>query len=190
MAIELTADGEVAYRSFVLEGPPGTGKSQTITNLIAHCLGCGKTVLLVSEKMAALEVVKKRLDQAGLEPEDLDYVGFYDKPLLKFERLLETWIGAAPRGFRMFLRGLPVWLKAGSVLFAVIAVIVLGRFVVVPFLRYITKASVRELSVAAALLMRDLGFSPERAGGPVAEIRRVMRASIDAGWRTRRLRMR
>ena len=42
--------------------------------------------------------------------------------------------------------------------------------------------------VAAALLMRDLGFSPERAGGPVAEIRRVMRASIDAGWRQRPIR--
>ena len=57
-----------AGRSFVLEGPPGTGKSQTITNLIAHCLGQGKTVLFVSEKMAALEVVRTRLESIGLGP--------------------------------------------------------------------------------------------------------------------------
>ena len=51
---------------FVLEGPPGTGKSQTITNLIAQCLGEGKTVLFVSEKTAALEVVHRRLQSVGL----------------------------------------------------------------------------------------------------------------------------
>ena len=53
-------------QSFVLEGPPGTGKSQTITNLIAHALEAGKTVLFVAEKQAALEVVKRRLDAVGL----------------------------------------------------------------------------------------------------------------------------
>lgn len=53
-------------RSFVLEGPPGTGKSQTITNLIAQCLTEGKTVLFVSEKMAALNVVHRRLASVGL----------------------------------------------------------------------------------------------------------------------------
>lgn len=52
--------------SFVLQGPPGTGKSQTITNIIAECLADGKKVLFVSEKMAALEVVYKRLKDAGL----------------------------------------------------------------------------------------------------------------------------
>lgn len=52
--------------SFVLQGPPGTGKSQTITNIIAECLADGKKVLFVSEKMAALEVVQKRLKDAGL----------------------------------------------------------------------------------------------------------------------------
>lgn len=52
--------------SFVLQGPPGTGKSQTITNIIAECLAEGKKVLFVSQKMAALEVVYKRLDEAGL----------------------------------------------------------------------------------------------------------------------------
>ncbi|MCC5831230.1 MAG: DUF3320 domain-containing protein [Phycisphaeraceae bacterium] len=55
-------------KSFVLEGPPGTGKSQTITNLIANCLGQGKRVLFVSEKMAALRVVHRRLTELGLEP--------------------------------------------------------------------------------------------------------------------------
>ncbi len=63
-AIHAAAEG----RSFVLHGPPGTGKSQTITNLIAHCLASGKSVLFVSEKMAALRVVHSRLSQIGLEP--------------------------------------------------------------------------------------------------------------------------
>jgi very-short-patch-repair endonuclease len=53
--------------SQVIQGPPGTGKSQTITNIIAAALNEGLTVLFVAEKMAALEVVKKRLDAAGLE---------------------------------------------------------------------------------------------------------------------------
>lgn len=53
-------------RDLVLEGPPGTGKSQTITNLIAHTLAKGRTVLFVSEKMAALEVVHRRLESIGL----------------------------------------------------------------------------------------------------------------------------
>ena len=50
----------------IIQGPPGTGKSQTITNLVAEAVADGKTVLFVSEKMAALEVVKRRLDQVGL----------------------------------------------------------------------------------------------------------------------------
>lgn len=54
--------------SFVLQGPPGTGKSQTITNLIAGALARGKTVLFVSEKMAALNVVRDRLGRVGLGP--------------------------------------------------------------------------------------------------------------------------
>ena len=60
----ITAAGE--GRSIVLHGPPGTGKSQTITNIIAHSLAQGKTVLFVAEKMAALSVVQRRLDQIGL----------------------------------------------------------------------------------------------------------------------------
>lgn len=53
-------------QSFVMHGPPGTGKSQTIANIIAECIAHGKTVLFVSEKMAALEVVYKRLREVGL----------------------------------------------------------------------------------------------------------------------------
>ena len=52
--------------SFVMHGPPGTGKSQTITNIIANAMMSGKTVLFVAEKRAALEVVKKRLDEIGI----------------------------------------------------------------------------------------------------------------------------
>ena len=52
--------------SFVLQGPPGTGKSQTITNIIAESLADGKKVLFVSEKMAALSVVYRRLKDVGL----------------------------------------------------------------------------------------------------------------------------
>lgn len=58
--------------SFVLQGPPGTGKSQTITNLIAQAMGQGKTVLFVSEKRAALEVVEERLKAVGLGPFSLE----------------------------------------------------------------------------------------------------------------------
>ena len=53
-------------RNLVIQGPPGTGKSQTITNLIGEALARGKTVLFVAEKMAALEVVKRRLDTVHL----------------------------------------------------------------------------------------------------------------------------
>ena len=51
------------------------------------------------------------LEHAGLSAADLDYVGFYDKPLLKFERLLETYLSYAPSGFRSFLKAMPLWLK-------------------------------------------------------------------------------
>jgi len=53
-------------QSFVMQGPPGTGKSQTIANIIGECIAHGKSVLFVSDKMAALEVVYKRLSEVGL----------------------------------------------------------------------------------------------------------------------------
>jgi len=61
-AIESALSG----KSFILHGPPGTGKSQTITNIIANALYRGKRVLFVAEKMAALEVVQNRLESIGL----------------------------------------------------------------------------------------------------------------------------
>lgn len=53
-------------KSIVIEGPPGTGKSQTITNLIAALISSGKKVLFISDKLAALKVVKKRIENVGL----------------------------------------------------------------------------------------------------------------------------
>lgn len=76
MAVPLSADSSqmlaihsaATNNSFVLHGPPGTGKSQTITNMIANALYQGKSVLFVAEKMAALNVVQKRLASIGLDP--------------------------------------------------------------------------------------------------------------------------
>jgi len=51
------------------------------------------------------------LKEAGITAEQLDYVGFYDKPLLKFDRLLETYLDYAPAGFRSFLKSMPLWMK-------------------------------------------------------------------------------
>ncbi|MDE7372642.1 MAG: DUF4011 domain-containing protein, partial [Clostridia bacterium] len=62
-AIRDCADG----KSFILQGPPGTGKSQTITNMIVNAIFHGKSVLFVAEKMAALEVVQKRLKKLSLD---------------------------------------------------------------------------------------------------------------------------
>ncbi|KQM81280.1 DUF4011 domain-containing protein [Agromyces sp. Leaf222] len=72
-ASQLEAVAEaVGGRTFVLEGPPGTGKSQTITNLLARSLAAGRRVLFVAEKRAALDVVKKRLESVGLGDFSLD----------------------------------------------------------------------------------------------------------------------
>lgn len=76
LAVPLSADSSqlaAVYaatqgKSFVLHGPPGSGKSQTITNMIASALYHGKSVLFVAEKMAALSVVEKRLNKVGLGP--------------------------------------------------------------------------------------------------------------------------
>src|ERR1700755_3025805 len=51
------------------------------------------------------------LREANLQPKQIDYVGFYEKPLLKFERLLETYLAFAPAGFRSFVMAIPAWLK-------------------------------------------------------------------------------
>ena len=51
------------------------------------------------------------LREAGISASQLDLVGFYEKPLVKFERLLETYLSYAPAGFQSFLRSMPVWLR-------------------------------------------------------------------------------
>jgi len=51
------------------------------------------------------------LQEAGLTPDQLNYVGFYDKPFTKFERLIETYLQFAPRGYRSFRQAMPLWLK-------------------------------------------------------------------------------
>lgn len=57
------------------------------------------------------EAIKYCLDHAGISPNELDYVVFYDKPFLKFERLLETYLAFAPKGFGSFITSMPTWIK-------------------------------------------------------------------------------
>lgn len=75
----------------VIQGPPGTGKSQTITNLIANALAAGRTVLFLAEKQAALEVVKRRLDVAGLGEFCLELHSDKATPKKLFEHLRERF---------------------------------------------------------------------------------------------------
>lgn len=84
-------------RNLVIEGPPGTGKSQTITNAIGAALGAGKTVLFVAEKLAALEVVKNNLERAGLGHLCLELHSDAAKPAVVYASLKERLNhGAAP----------------------------------------------------------------------------------------------
>ena len=53
--------------------------------------------------------IRSCLEITGTRPSEIDYVAFYDKPFLKFERLLETYLAFAPRGFRSFSMAIPVW---------------------------------------------------------------------------------
>ena len=55
--------------------------------------------------------IKYCLDEVGLQGTDLDYVAFCDKPFVKFERLLETYLAYAPRGIESFCKAMPVWIK-------------------------------------------------------------------------------
>jgi hypothetical protein len=80
-ASQLAAIAEAtAGRTFVLEGPPGTGKSQTITNLLTRAVAEGKRVLFVAEKRAALDVVSSRLEAVGMGPFCLDLHDKASKP--------------------------------------------------------------------------------------------------------------
>ncbi len=80
-----------AGKNIVIQGPPGTGKSQTITNLIAEAIGQKKRVLFVAEKMAALEVVKRRLDQKGLGDACLELHSSYAKKTTLLDELKRTF---------------------------------------------------------------------------------------------------
>src|SRR5690606_28311623 len=75
----------------VIEGPPGTGKSQTIANIIAQCLAAGRTVLFVSEKRAALDVVYRRLCEVGLGDFCLELHSNKARKAAVLEQLRRAW---------------------------------------------------------------------------------------------------
>jgi len=85
-------------RDLVIQGPPGTGKSQTIANIIAAAVADGKTVLFVAEKMAALEVVKRRLDQAGVGDACLELHSNKANKRAILAELQHVWELGAPKG--------------------------------------------------------------------------------------------
>lgn len=85
-------------RNLVIQGPPGTGKSQTIANVIGSAVADGKTVLFVAEKMAALEVVKRRLDHTGVGDVCLELHSNKANKRAVLEELRRTWELGAPKG--------------------------------------------------------------------------------------------
>lgn len=89
-----------AGKNLVVEGPPGTGKSQTIANTIAELMAQGKSVLFVSEKMAALQVVKSRLDSAGLGELCLEIHSNQTRKKAVLEELEKTLNREAPAPIR------------------------------------------------------------------------------------------
>ncbi len=89
--------GVRAGRNVVIQGPPGTGKSQTITNIVADAIARGRTVLFVAEKMAALEVVKRRLDAVGLGDACLELHSHKTSKRAVLEELARTWGLGRPR---------------------------------------------------------------------------------------------
>lgn len=96
IVIEEIAQG----RNLVVQGPPGTGKSQTITNAIAAAVHAGKRVLFIAEKMAALEVVKRRLDEIGLGPMTLELHSHKARKREVLEELKDTLELGNPKGTR------------------------------------------------------------------------------------------
>lgn len=84
-------------RSMIIEGPPGTGKSQTITNLIAEAVGAGKTILFVAEKRAALEIVRRNLEKASLGEIVLELHSHKTNKKLFYDTLHKTMELGQPR---------------------------------------------------------------------------------------------
>ncbi|MFM1767572.1 MAG: hypothetical protein RJA22_101 [Verrucomicrobiota bacterium] len=93
LAIEAVREG----RSLVIQGPPGTGKSQSICNLIATAVLDGKRVLFVSEKLAALEVVQRRLQREGLGDLCLELHSHKSNKRAVLEEIARTWQLTPPR---------------------------------------------------------------------------------------------
>jgi len=93
VAIELVRQG----RNLVIQGPPGTGKSQSITNIIATAVLDGKKVLFVAEKMAALEVVKRRLEKEGLGSLCLELHSDKSNKRAVIEEIGRTWKLGRPK---------------------------------------------------------------------------------------------
>ncbi|MFV0622684.1 DUF3320 domain-containing protein [Sphingomonas sp. ac-8] len=85
-------------RDMVIQGPPGTGKSQTIANIVAAAVADGRTVLFVAEKMAALEVVKRRLDATGVGDACLELHSNKANKRALLDELRRTWELGAPKG--------------------------------------------------------------------------------------------
>ena len=85
-------------KNLVIQGPPGTGKSQTIVNLVAAAVAAGKRVLFVSEKMAALNVVKRRLDKIGLGGPCLELHSNRSNKKTVLDELRRTVFRSAPSG--------------------------------------------------------------------------------------------
>lgn len=83
----LVRDGEIVFAAQEERFTRKKGDASFPDHAIEHCLRAG-----------------------GISGPDLDYVGFYDKPLLKFERILQTYLGVAPRGFGSFRKALPLWI--------------------------------------------------------------------------------
>ena len=101
--------------NLVIQGPPGTGKSQTITNIIANALWAGKKVLFLAEKRAALEVVKRRLDRAGLGDFCLELHSDRSAPKNVIEALktrVEKGIGRQETSFQVRVKPDPDWIEA------------------------------------------------------------------------------
>jgi very-short-patch-repair endonuclease len=95
----------VAGKNFVLRGPPGTGKSQTITNIIAQCVAEKKTVLFVSQKTAALQVVQRRLRDIGLGNHILEIHSAKAQKSIVLNQLKNAWHSRA-------LSSPPDWIEA------------------------------------------------------------------------------
>lgn len=187
-------------RNLALEGPPGTGKSQTIVNAIAAALGAGKRVLFVAEKLAALNVVKARLEAAGL--------GEFLLPLQADRSAREQVIesirerievsgdrppreyGAKLKDFRQARDDISTYLLLMSAQFRESGLTVrdiLGRTIAAaPRLEGIPKEVVNRCEIRQAMLSSDGIEQVRRLANRISEAHRET-LSAHSAWRTTRL---